>query len=121
MKKTILIVEDNPLNMELTTQLLEDDYALITAEDGVIGVEMAKDHKPDLILMDLSLPRMDGWEATRQLRAEWSTCRIPIVALTAHAVKGDVDRALEAGCDAYVTKPIDEDFLMETIARFIGD
>jgi two-component system cell cycle response regulator DivK len=119
--KTILIVEDNALNMELTCQVLEDDYALLQARDGEAGIAMAEEHGPNLILMDLSLPKVDGWEAIRRLRAKWNTCRIPIIALSAHASRGAIDQAKKAGCDEYLTKPIDENLLLETIARLIGE
>ena len=118
--KTILIVEDNALNMELTSQLLEDDYTLLKATDGEAGIAMAEEHRPDLILMDLSLPKVDGWEAMRRLRAKWKTCRIPIIALSAHASRGAIALAKEAGCDDYLTKPVDEELLLERIALLIG-
>lgn len=118
--KKILVVEDNELNLELVTQLLEDDFELLTAADGAAGVEAARRFRPDLILMDLSLPVVDGWEATRQLRGEAGLAKIPIIALSAHAAKPDIDRALQAGCDAYVTKPIDEEELRLAISRLLA-
>ena len=118
--KTILIVEDNRLNLELAIQLLEDDYAVITAMDGEAGVAAAVAHKPDLILMDLSLPKMDGWQATALLRTKPDLQATPIIALTAHAIAEELDRAIAAGCDATMTKPIDEDKLLAEIERRIG-
>jgi len=114
---TILIVEDNPVNMELTCQLLEDDYTLLKAVDGYEAVKLAIAHLPDLILMDLSLPRLDGWEATTWIKREERTRHIPIIAMTAHAVKDALSRALAAGCSCYLTKPIDEDALLEEVRR----
>ena len=118
--KTILIVEDVEYNRELLVQLLEDDYEVLTAADGAAGIEAATRHRPDLILMDLSLPGVDGWEATRRLKARPETQAIPVIALTAHAMQGDEERARACGCDDYLTKPIDEDRLFETLARFLG-
>jgi two-component system, cell cycle response regulator DivK len=118
--KTILIVEDVEYNRELLVQLLEDEYETLTAADGAAGIESAARHRPDLILMDLSLPEVDGWEATRRLKARPETAAIPVIALTAHAMQGDEERARACGCDGYLTKPIDEDRLFETLARFLG-
>ena len=117
--KKILIVEDVELNLDLLVQLLEDDYELVTARDGEAGVVMAGRAQPDLILMDMSLPVMDGWEATRRIKADDSLKRVPIIALTAHAMQGDEDKARECGCDDYLSKPIDEDLLYEKIQRLI--
>lgn len=119
--KTILIVEDVQLNRDLLIQLLEDRYRLVVAEDGQSAIERASDECPDLILMDLSLPRMDGWEATRKLKADRALGRIPIVALSAHAMRAHEERARESGCDAFLTKPIDETLLYRTLARYLGD
>ena len=113
----VLIVEDVALNRDLLEQLLEDDYELLSADDGAQGVEIAASERPDLILMDLSLPVVDGWEATRQIKARHD---IPIIALTAHVMPGDEEKARAAGCDGYLTKPIDEDLLYELINRFLG-
>lgn len=113
-KMRILVVEDNPVNLELVLQLLEDDYELLVARDGAEGLEMALKEKPDLILLDLSLPKKSGWEVCQELQGQ----QIPMVALTAHAIKGDREKALAAGFHAYVTKPIDEDLLFETIEKF---
>jgi CheY-like chemotaxis protein len=104
----ILLVEDNELNRDMLAERLElRGYQILTAADGVQAVTMAHSEKPDAILMDMSLPVLDGWEATRQLKAAPDTCAIPIIALTAHVMAGDRDRCLEAGCDAYEGKPID--------------
>ena len=118
--KRILIVEDVALNRDLLTQLLEEDYELVIAVDGAAGVEMAAAHRPDLILMDLSLPLLDGWEATRCIKANATTARIPVVAITATAMSGDEERARAAGCDDFMTKPIDEDVLFATLHRWLG-
>ena len=118
--KRILIVEDVALNRDLLTQLLEDDYALLIAVDGAAGVEMALAHRPDLILMDLSLPLLDGWAATRRIKANAATARIPVVAITANAMSGDEERAKAAGCDDFMTKPIDEDLLFAKLHRWLG-
>jgi len=119
--KTILIVEDVELNRELLVQLLEDNYRLVLAEDGVAALERAAEVKPDLILMDLSLPRMDGWQATRELKADAALVHIPVIALSAHAMRSHEERARASGCDDFVTKPIDETLLFETIEKSLGD
>jgi two-component system, cell cycle response regulator DivK len=118
--KTILIVEDVELNRDLLVQLLEDDFRLVLAADGQAALEKALEAKPDLILMDLSLPRMDGWEATRRLKADTSLSRIPVIVLSAHAMRGDEERARASGCDDFLTKPIDETLLYEKLARHLG-
>ncbi|AIQ87981.1 MAG: response regulator [Cupriavidus sp.] len=117
--KRILIVEDVELNRDLLTQLLEDTYELVIAVDGAAGVEMAIAHRPDLILMDLSLPLVDGWEATRRIKANASTAAIPVVAITANAMTGDEDRARAAGCDDFMTKPVDEDLLFVKLRHWL--
>ena len=119
--KTILIVEDVEFNLDLLVQLLEDDYAILTAADGAAGIELAERAHPDLILMDLSLPIIDGWEATRRLKAHATLHHIPIIALTAHAMSGDEEKARAAGCDDYLSKPIDEDLLFAKLRTFLGD
>jgi CheY-like chemotaxis protein len=119
--KTILIVEDVEFNLDLLVQLLEDDYAILTAADGAAGIELAERAYPDLILMDLSLPVIDGWEATRRLKASVALRHIPIIALTAHAMSGDEEKARAAGCDDYLSKPIDEDLLFAKLQTFLGD
>jgi two-component system, cell cycle response regulator DivK len=116
----ILIVEDVEYNRDLLVQLLEEEYEVVTAADGAAGIETAARERPDLILMDLSLPGVDGWEATRRLKAGPETEAIPVIALTAHAMQGDEERARACGCDDYLTKPIDEDQLFATLARLFG-
>ena len=117
--KKILVVEDVELNRDLVVQLLEDNYQVIEAVNGQEGVSIAEKEKPDLILMDLSLPVMDGWEATRMLKADPELRSIPVIALTAHAMKGDEEKALAAGCDDYLVKPLDEDELMSKIEKHL--
>jgi CheY-like chemotaxis protein len=118
--KKILIVEDNELNTELLVQLLEDDYELLTAEDGKQGVDLATSELPDLILMDISLPVMDGYEATKRIKANPALSHILIIAVTAHAMAGDEEKALSAGCDAYMTKPLDDDLLFEKLEELLN-
>lgn len=118
--KKILVVEDVDFNRDLLVQLLEDDYEVIEAINGQEGVELAEREGPDLILMDLSLPVIDGWEATRQLKANDNLRSIPVIALTAHAMKGDEEKALAAGCDDYLVKPLDEDELIAKIQKYLG-
>jgi len=118
--KKILVVEDVAFNWDLVVQLLEDTYEVLTAGDGVEGLRVAAQTHPDLILMDLSLPGMDGWEATRRLKADAALRGIPIIALSAHALRGDAEKALHSGCDAYLSKPLDEDLLFATLATFLG-
>jgi two-component system, cell cycle response regulator DivK len=104
----LLLVEDNPENRDmLSRRLLRRGFELVYAGDGAEAVSLTKEQKPDLVLMDLSLPIMDGWEATRQIKADPSTSTIPIIALTAHAMSGDREKALAAGCNDYDTKPVD--------------
>ena len=114
----ILIVEDNPINLDLVMQLLEDDYDLLTASDGQAGFEVAVQEKPDLVLLDLSLPKKSGWEVCLAIRESLGDRSMPIVALTAHAIKGDREKAMESGFDDYITKPIDEDLLFETVEKY---
>ena len=110
-KKTmtkILLVEDNEMNRDMLSRRLgRKGFEVAIAVDGAQGVEMARSEAPDLILMDMSLPVLDGWEATRRLKADAELARIPVIALTAHAMAGDRERALDAGCDDYDTKPIE--------------
>ena len=116
----ILIVEDNEMNRDMLSRRLERKGFLVAmAEDGQKGVDMSKSESPDLILMDLSLPVMDGWEATSTIKADSETNSIPIIVLTAHAMAGDREKALEAGADEYDTKPIDFKRLMGKINEFI--
>ena len=118
--KKILVVEDTEFNRDLLVQLLEDDYEIVTAEDGLAGIECAEAERPDLILMDLSLPKIDGWEATRRLKAMETQAGVPIVALTAHAMQGDEEKARAAGCDDYLPKPIDEDRLFAVLDKHLS-
>ena len=116
----ILIVEDNEMNRDMLSRRLErKGYDIVMAEDGQKGVDMSKSENPDLILMDLSLPVMDGWEATSTIKADNNTKDIPIIVLTAHAMAGDREKALEAGADEYDTKPIDFKRLLGKIKDFI--
>lgn len=118
---TILVVEDNEINRELLLRRLSrKGFALLQAATGCQALREAATQQPDLILMDLSLPEMDGWEATRQLKADPHTRHIPVIALTAHAMAGDQQKALAAGCDDYDTKPIEFQRLLAKIARWLG-
>ncbi|MCP4211722.1 MAG: response regulator [Halieaceae bacterium] len=117
--KKILIVEDNDLNVDLLEQLLEDEYELFIANNGADGVEMATQKRPDLILMDISLPIMDGHEATRRIKAMAELEHIPIIALTAHAMNSDEEKARAAGCDDFMTKPLDDDLLFEKLDHYL--
>ncbi len=117
--KKVLVVEDVDFNRDLVVQLLEDKYHVIEAVNGQEGLELAERERPELILMDLSLPVIDGWEATRRLKANDDLRSIPVIALTAHAMKGDEEKALAAGCDDYLVKPLDEDELMARIANYL--
>ena len=117
----ILLVEDNDMNRDmLSRRLLRKGYEVVMALDGQQAVEMAAAEKPDLILMDMSLPVLDGWEATRRIKAAAETRGIPVIALTAHAMSGDREKALEAGCDDYDTKPIDLPRLLEKMTAALG-
>ncbi|HSF82023.1 MAG TPA: response regulator [Anaerolineales bacterium] len=118
--KKILIVEDVDLNLDLLVQLLEDDYQLVLARDGAAGVEMATREIPDLILMDMSLPVVGGWEATRKIKADPQLRHIPVIGLSAHAMSGDREKALQAGCDDYLTKPVDDLLLFALLDAFLG-
>ena len=118
----ILVVEDNRDNMELIVDILVSlDHTVLQAIDGQQGVDMARAEKPDLILMDLSLPRMDGWTATSHIKADADTQTIPVIALTAHAMVGDRERALAAGCDDYLTKPLNLGDLMAKLNQFLKE
>jgi CheY-like chemotaxis protein len=121
MKKRILVVEDNLLNLELVTDLLEvAGFIVCPARTGEEGLHAAREQPPDLILMDLSLPGLDGLAATRSLRADPATRHLTIIALTAHAMNGDEALALRAGCDGYLTKPIDTRTFAAKVAAFIA-
>lgn len=120
MNGRILVIEDNMDNMTLIADvLLSLEYNVIQAPDGVQGVQKAISERPDLILMDLSLPRLDGWKATRQIKAHPDLRQIPIIALTAHAMAGDRERALEAGCDDYLSKPINLRELANKLEKYL--
>jgi two-component system cell cycle response regulator DivK len=118
--KKILVVEDVEFNRDLVVQLLEDDYEIITAADGAEGLRLAERERPDLILMDLSLPIVDGWEATRRIKAHVELKHIPVIALSAHAMTGDEEKARQSGCDDYLSKPLNEDLLFAKIDKFLG-
>jgi len=117
----ILLVEDNEMNRDMLSRRLErKGYEVELAVDGRQGVDKAKTLEYDLVLMDMSLPEIDGWEATRELRADPATKELPIIALTAHAMSGDRERALEAGCDDYDTKPIELNRLLGKMEALLG-
>lgn len=116
----ILLVEDNEMNRDmLSRRLLKRGFAVVIAVDGAEGVSLAQSDRPDLILMDMSLPILDGWEATRRIKAEPDLRAIPIIALTAHAMSGDEQKARDAGCDDFDTKPVDFARLMSKIEAFL--
>ena len=116
----ILLVEDNEMNRDMLSRRLErKGYAVVIAVDGQQGVDMTYSETPDLILMDMSLPIIDGWEATRRLKADDKTKAIPVIALTAHAMSGDREKALEAGSDEYDTKPVDLPRLLAKIQALL--
>lgn len=118
----ILLVEDNEMNRDMLSRRLErKGFEIILAVDGQTGIEAAQQSAPDLILMDMSLPLLDGWEASRRLKADPATRHIPIIALTAHAMSSDRDKALEAGCDDYDTKPVDLPRLLGKIGALTGE
>jgi CheY-like chemotaxis protein len=117
----ILLVEDNEMNRDmLSRRLVRKGYDVIMAVDGQQGVDMARSESPDLVLMDMSLPVMDGWEASRMLKGDEATRAIPIIALTAHAMAEDRQSALDAGCDDYDTKPVDLKRLLSKIEALLG-
>lgn len=117
----ILLVEDNEMNRDmLSRRLMKKGYELVMAMDGEQAIELAQTEIPDLILMDISLPGVDGWETTRRLKAKPDTQAIPIIALTAHAMAGDREKCLEAGCDDYDTKPVEFPRLLEKIQGFLA-
>ena len=118
----ILLVEDNEMNRDMLTRRLErKGFEVVIAVDGQAGVDMATTANPDLVLMDLSLPVMDGWEAARHIKADPATQSIPVIALTAHAMAGDEQKALEAGCDDYDTKPVNFNRLLDKIGNLLGN
>ena len=116
----LLYVEDNPDNVYMLTQRLSRrGFDVVVAGDGAEALALVRQEAPDLILMDLSLPELDGWEATRRLKADAATRDLPVIALSAHAMADDRDKALHAGCDAFETKPVDFPRLLDTIARLL--
>jgi len=118
--KNILVIEDYPDNMMLIVEILEDEgYGVLEAETAEIGLSIVESDRPDLILMDISLPKMSGLEATEILKANPETASIPIIALTAHAMKSDKDMVMAAGCNGYMTKPIDEELLLELLKDYL--
>lgn len=122
MSQTILYVEDNPRNMRLVRKLLQHaGYAVLEAEDGETGIKIAKEELPDLILMDVNLPDIDGLTATGRLKKISETEAIPVIALTANAMLGDRERCLAAGCSDYIPKPISKNVLLETVEKTLGD
>jgi CheY-like chemotaxis protein len=118
----ILLVEDNDMNRDmLSRRLIRSGYSVTMATDGAQGIEMAIDTRPDLILMDMSLPVIDGWEAARRLKASWQARNIPIIALTAHAMSDDRNKAIEAGCDEYDTKPVEFSRLLHKMESLLSN
>jgi len=121
MAAKILLVEDNEMNRDMLSRRLQRrGYEVVTAVDGESGIALTKSESPALVLMDMSLPGIDGWEATRQLKADPATRAIPVIALTAHAMAGDREQALAAGCDDFDIKPIDLDRLLGKIEALLG-
>jgi CheY-like chemotaxis protein len=115
------LVEDNEVNRDmLSRRLTRRGFQVIFAVDGQQGVDLARSEKPDIILMDMSLPVMDGWEATRRVKSDDATRNVPVIGLTAHAMSGDREKAIEAGCDDYDTKPVELDRLIGKIERLLG-
>jgi len=122
MKKTALIVEDNALNLKLMRDLLEaSDIATLQTKDGSRALEMVREHRPDIILMDIQLPDVSGLDVTRQLKADTELRDIPIIAVTALALRGDEERVLEAGCNAYISKPISVAKFLAEVKKFLGE
>ncbi len=120
--RRILVVEDNEQNRDvLSRRLMRHGYAVHLAQDGLEGLALAQRESPDAILLDLGLPEIDGWQCARRLKADEATRHIPIIALSAHAMVGDRQRALDAGCDEFDTKPIDFSGLLSTLERLLGD
>ena len=117
----ILLVEDNEMNRDmLSRRLTRRGFEVIFAVNGQEGVDLAASERPDIILMDMSLPVLDGWEATRRVKADDTTSRVPIIGLTAHAMSGDCEKAIAAGCDDYDTKPVEIERLIGKIERLLG-
>jgi two-component system, cell cycle response regulator DivK len=121
MPKTVMIVEDNELNMKLFNDLLESrGYAVIQTRNGMEALDLARAHHPDLILMDIQLPEVSGLVVTKWLKDDDELAHIPVIAVTAFAMKGDEERILQGGCEGYISKPISVSHFLETIARYIG-
>lgn len=118
--KKILIVEDNEVNLDLLVQLLENHFSLLTANDGLQAIHQARAGQPDLILMDMALPELDGWEATRQIKSDPATQHITVIGVSSYAMPGDEERARQAGCDEYLAKPLDETTLFQFIEKYLG-
>jgi two-component system cell cycle response regulator DivK len=117
----VLLVEDNEMNRDmLSRRLIRRGFQVVFAVDGQQGVDLARSERPDIILMDMSLPAIDGWEATRRVKADNVTRSVPVIGLTAHAMAGDREKAIEAGCDDYETKPVELDRLISKIERLLG-
>jgi CheY-like chemotaxis protein len=117
----VLLVEDNEMNRDmLSRRLIRQGFEVVIAVDGQQGVDFARTEAPQIVLMDMSLPVIDGWEATRQLKADPATAKIPVIALTAHAMAGDQQKAFDAGCDDYDTKPVELPRLLEKMRRLLG-
>jgi two-component system cell cycle response regulator DivK len=122
MTKTVLIVEDNELNMKLFHDLLDaHGYATLQTRNGVEALDLAREHRPDLILMDIQLPEVSGLEVTKWLKEDDQLREIPVVAVTAFAMKGDEERIREGGCEAYISKPISVMMFLDTVKQFIGE
>ena len=121
MEKTVLIVEDNELNMKLFHDLLAaHGYRTIQTRNGIEAIELARQHKPDLVLMDIQLPEVSGLEVTRWMKADKELHDIPVIAVTAFAMKGDEEKIREGGCEAYIAKPISVNQFLDTIRQFVG-
>ena len=117
----VLLVEDNEMNRDmLSRRLMRRGFEVVFAVDGQQGVDLAKSERPDIILMDMSLPVVDGWEATRRVKAEETTKGVPVIGLTAHAMSGDREKAIEAGCDDYDTKPVELERLIGKMERLLA-
>jgi two-component system, cell cycle response regulator DivK len=117
----VLLVEDNEMNRDmLSRRLIRRGFQVVFAMDGQQGIDLARSEQPEIILMDMSLPVIDGWEATRRLKADDATRSVPVIGLTAHAMSGDREKAIEAGCEDYDTKPVELDRLIGKIERLLG-
>ncbi|WP_417688917.1 response regulator [Roseibium sp.] len=122
MAKTVLIVEDNELNMKLFHDLLEaHGYDTLQTRTGIEALELARQHRPDLILMDIQLPEVSGLEVTKWIKEDDDLCTIPVIAVTAFAMKGDEERIRQGGCEAYISKPISVARFLETVRTYLGD